>query len=79
MANPHGLASVSESLGQHSVTQAFSRDVPGGGLMLLPAEELAARRVVYGTKNGSARTRSLANDVSDSLYLDDIIVGTPGE
>ena len=79
MANPHGLASVSESLGAHSVTQQFSRDIAGGGMMLLPAEELAARRIVHGTTNGSARTRSLANDVSDSLYLDDIIVGTnPG-
>ena len=78
MANPHALYSVTESLGQHSVTQAFSRDIAGGGMMLLPAEELAARRIVHGTTNGSARTRSLANDVSDSLYLDDIIVGTNG-
>ena len=77
MANPHALFSFSESLGQHSVTQQYSRDIAGGGLMLLPAEELAARRLVHGTTNGSARTRSLANDVSDSLYLDDIFVGTP--
>jgi hypothetical protein len=82
MANPHALSSMTESLGQHSVTQQFSRDISGVGkptLLLLPAEEMAARRVVYGTTNGSAHTRSVANDVADSLYLDDIIVGTPGE
>ena len=81
MPNPHALASMSESLGQHSVTQQFSRDIPGSGVNLTSAEELAARRIVHGTNNASSRTRSLANDVSDSLYLDDEIVynGEPSE
>jgi hypothetical protein len=67
MVNPHALASVSESLGEHSVTQAFSRDVPGSGLMLTSAEELAARRVVYGNNSGSARARSVADDVAEDI------------
>ena len=81
MTNPQALASQSESLGQHSVTQQYSRDIPGSGLMLTSAEELMLRRVVYGTTSGSVRTRSLANDVSDSLYLDDKIIynGTSSE
>ena len=68
MPNPHALASQSQSLGQYSVTQQFSRDIPGGGLMPTQAEELAARRIVYGRTSVSSRTRSLANDVSDSIY-----------
>lgn len=80
MPNPHALASQSESLGQYSVTQQFSRDIPGGGLMLLPAEELAARRMVYKSNSASPRTRSLASDVYDSGYLNgDIIPAAPVE
>lgn len=73
MVNPHALFSLSESLGAHSVTQQFSRDVIGGGMMLTAAEELAARRIVYATTTTSARTRSLATDVADLCYGDDII------
>jgi hypothetical protein len=70
MVNPHALASVSESLGEHSVTQAFSRDIPGSGMMLTQAEELAARRVVYGNNSGSAKTRSVADEVAEDGYMD---------
>jgi hypothetical protein len=78
MPNPHALFSQSETLGAHSVTQMFSRDIAGGGMTLLPAEELAARRCVYKTNSGSARTRSLATDVSDSGYMGDIIITPEG-
>jgi hypothetical protein len=70
MPNPHALASESETLGAHSVTQAYSRDIPGSGIMLTAAEELATRRIVYGTTTGSARADSLATDLD--MYEIDI-------
>jgi hypothetical protein len=73
MSNPQGLASVSESLGEHTVTQAFSRDIPGGGMALTTAEELMVRRLVYGSNTGSSHARSVADDVADMRYGDDII------
>ena len=79
MANPHALYSLTETLGQHSVTQMYSRDITGGGMMLLPAEELAARRIVYGTTSGSARTRSVVNDVAEGIFLGDTIDGSAEE
>lgn len=80
MPNPHALASQSESLGAYSVTQAFSRDIPGSGVMLTDAEELAARRVVYDATTASSKTRSVADDVADMRYGDDIITSdTPPE
>jgi hypothetical protein len=76
MPNPHALASQSETLGAHSVTQAFSRDIPGSGLFLTTAEELAARRIVYKTTNGSSKALGLPDEVVDYYYaeLDDILV-----
>jgi hypothetical protein len=77
MANPQGLASQSESLGAHSATTAYSRDIPGSGLGLTSPEELAARRVVWGTNSGSAKARSVADDVAESGYY--IYCGYGGE
>lgn len=77
MPNPHGLASQSESLGAHSVTQAYSRDIPGSGITLTAAEELAARRIVYGSNSGSAHARSVIGTADDCYYADDIITTTP--
>lgn len=74
MSNPQALASQSENLGAYSVTQAFSRDIPGSGVALTDAEELMLRRLVYGTNSASPRTRSLASDVYDSGYLNGYIL-----
>jgi hypothetical protein len=70
MSNPQGLAAFSENLGQHSVTQTFSRDIPGTGMALTDAEELMVRRVVYGSTTSSSKARSVADDVADSMYAD---------
>jgi hypothetical protein len=77
MPNPHALASQSESLGAHSVTQAYSRDIPGSGVMLTDAETLAARRVVYGGNSGSAKARGVLGTMEDPYYDNDIITDTP--
>jgi hypothetical protein len=73
MPNPHALASESETLGAHSVTQQYSRDLPGSGIMLTAAEELAARRIVYGTNSGSSKALSVADGVADDYYADNVI------
>jgi hypothetical protein len=81
MMNPHGLASESETLGQHSVTQQYSRDsrdnTAGSRIVLNAVEELAARRIVYGTTSGSAHARSVIGTADDCYYADDIITTTP--
>jgi hypothetical protein len=69
MPNPHGLASQSETLGAHSVTQAYSRDIPGSGVTLTAAEELAARRVVHGRTSASSKARGLPDELADDGSL----------
>lgn len=58
MSNPQALGQLSETIGSYSYTQTFAREVPGAGLMLMPAEELAARRLVWGSNTGSSRPRN---------------------
>jgi hypothetical protein len=68
MPNPHALASQSETLGAHSVQQAYSRDIPGSGIMLTAAEELAVRRVVFGRTTDSSKAPGLPDEVADGYY-----------
>ena len=68
MANPSGLASVSEALGQYSSTQRFRDAAAGGGMALSELEERVIRRAVFGTNSASAKTESLATEVADLVY-----------
>lgn len=67
MANPTGLASVSEALGQYSSTQRFREAAAGGGMFLSELEERVIRRAVFGSTTASVKTESLATEVAD-LY-----------
>lgn len=66
LANPTGVASVSEALGAYQHTERFRDN--GGGLLLSPSEELLVSRAVHGTTSGSARLDSTLTDIFDMTY-----------
>lgn len=65
MAAPIGLRSRQETLGQHSYSESFP-DQLAQGLQLTEAEELRARRIVFGSNSGGARAESIADDLSEN-------------
>lgn len=67
MANPEGIASVSESLGEYSYTRGFRRGAAGSDLMLTKGEELLISRALYGKTTASPRVASVLEDAWPDL------------
>lgn len=67
--NPRGLASFSEALGSASRSETYQRasDV---GLFLSPTEETLIRNAVLGATRGSAKVRSIVDEMADFVYPD---------
>jgi hypothetical protein len=65
MANPDGLRSLGEQLGAYQSSMSYRDVAAGGGLMLTTVEQLLVSRVVHGRTSGSARARSVVNDLLD--------------
>lgn len=68
LANPQGISSLQEALGQHSSTVRFRELDTGGGLLLTKTEELLVRRAVIGQLSGTARPSSTSDEVYGYLY-----------
>jgi hypothetical protein len=62
MANPAGLSSESEQLGEYSHTSRFRDGTSGGGLWLTDLERLMVRGAVHGRLSGTALQQSMASD-----------------
>lgn len=58
-----GLRSEQETLGAYSRSVSFP-DQAAGGAQLTEAEELRARRIVYGSNTASATPDSIADDLA---------------
>ena len=69
MANPQSLGQESETLGSYSHTTTYPREIPGSGIALTDAEELAARRAVYGSNMGSATVVGPVDNFVDSVEV----------
>lgn len=69
--NPRGLASLSEQLGSASRSETYPRasDI---GLFLSDAEERLIRNAVLGATRGSAKVRSIVDEMADYVYPDPI-------
>lgn len=63
LANPQGIANLSETLGAYSSSVRF-RDYDGAGLCLTTTEGRLARRVVYGQDTASPTVGSILRDHS---------------
>lgn len=63
LANPQGIQSMQETLGQHSYAVRFGQG--GSSLWLTPQEERLARSAVYGTLTGSSTPRALNDRLID--------------
>lgn len=68
LANPNGLAGLTEQLGQHSYTARFRDPDGGGALALTKREELLVRSAVYGTTSGSSRAAGTIDELHDLYY-----------
>lgn len=64
LANPQGLASMQEQLGQHSTSVRFRDD----GLLLTDREERLVRGAVHGATSGSTRVESVIDEIHDNWY-----------
>lgn len=60
-ANPNGLASESETLGDHTYSKTFPRN-SDDGLFLTEREEHTVRRIANNAVSGSSRPRALPHD-----------------
>ena len=67
LAVPIGVRSTSETLGQHSYSEAYP-DQLAGGLQLTDVEVRRVRRIVFGSNSATTRPESILDDVFD---LDD--------
>lgn len=65
LANPQGIASLQEQLGQYGNTVRFRDINAGGDLLLTDREELIVRRAVHGTNSGSGSGRSMIDRLRD--------------
>lgn len=63
LANPEGLRSTSEQLGAYQRSRSF-RDADG--LLLTASETRLVRGVTYGRASGSARMKSILDDLHPS-------------
>lgn len=61
ITNPENVASRSESLGAHSHSQTFPRDLDSG-IFLTEREEYVIRRIANNAVSGSSRPHSLIHD-----------------
>lgn len=60
-----GLRSQSETLGAHTHAVSYP-DQAASGVELTDAEQLKARRIVFGTNSGGARAESMADDLAEN-------------
>lgn len=68
MANPHGFASDTESLGAYSKSQTYGRD-SGSELTPTQAETLILRRAVYGKTTASSKMEAtLLKEALDEVW-----------
>jgi hypothetical protein len=62
MASPQGLTSATETLGAHSRSETYRRDL-STAMLLTPQEEAQIKRIAGTAVSGSVRLRSLVHDV----------------
>lgn len=62
MAAPLGVRSQQETLGSYSHSESYPDQI-AAGIELTAAEQLRARRIVYGRTSGSSRPASAVHDI----------------
>lgn len=80
LSNPNGVATTSETLGQHTYSQTFPRSLDGMSIFLSPQEGRLARQAVYGTLTGSSTPRATEDrfiDLREGQDVDEGLVNEP--
>lgn len=72
MVNPQSLRSSQEQLGQYGHSETY---INAGAVELTDAEVLRVRRAAFGSNSGSARARSIADEIAENP--DDLYPGGP--